>query len=338
LPHLKTIIAGGEPCPQALVQRWGRCRDFFNAYGPTEGTVTAPLHRCNVTDERDPPIGGPRDGVRVHVLDAAQEPVAEGEVGELYIGGAGVARGYLGRADWTASRFMPEPGIADGDRMYRTGDLVSRQATGRLEFVGRSDRQVKIRGTRVELGEVEAVLSSHPALLQVAAVVCDDRGDRRMVAYYREAVDGTTTSRDLRSWLGQRLPPQMLPSRFVPVAELPLAPSGKVDYSALSQPGVLAPSDGDMGETDKLSSPSVRPRMTAREAQLHSLWCAVIGLPPDELSIDDHFVEVGGDSVLSVRIADALETQGLSVRAQDLLDHGSIRRLAEAIDSRGEPR
>lgn len=326
LPHLRTIIAGGERCPGELVRRWGRGREFFNAYGPTEGTVTATLHRCAPNATGDPPIGAAREGVRLHVLGDDQRPAPVGATGELCIGGSGVARGYLHRADLTTSRFVPDPD-SSGGRLYRTGDLVRQRADGLLEFVGRSDRQVQIHGARIELGEIEAVLALHPNVTQVAATVGDDgAGAQRIVACFTHPRGDAPSPTTLRAWLRDRLPSQMLPWRYVPVATLPLNASGEIDYTALPPPSA---------QREPGAAPTEPPSLTPLEQLLHQLWCSVLGLSPRELSIDDPFVEVGGDSLLAVRIAERLDERGLPVRPQDLLDYPSIRRLAGVVATRG---
>ena len=183
LPALKTVVAAGEQCSAALAARWSQGRSFFNAYGPTEATVCATIAACSGSVATPPPIGVPIANTSAHVLDGDLRPAPEGVAGELYLGGVGVARGYLGRPGLTAERFVPDPFGPPGTRLYRTGDRVRRRADGNLQFLGRLDDQVKIRGVRVEPGEVEAVLAEHPAVRQAAVLAHDDGDDRRLMAY-----------------------------------------------------------------------------------------------------------------------------------------------------------
>ena len=330
LPKLRTLISGGERCHRDLVQRWISGREFFNAYGPTEGTVTAAIHRCEENEEFDPPIGKAREFVNLYVLDESGEIAADHEVGELYIGGTGVARGYLNQPELTASRFIADPFSAVAGRMYRTGDLVKRREDGVLDFVGRVDHQVKVRGFRVELGEIESLLVQHPAIEQAAAKLCEfSKNDRRIVAYYRSANGLPVLSEELRSWLGTQLPAYALPSHFVALDELPLMENGKVDYAALPVVDLASPANEHAGSNlPDLSN------LTSLQRMIHEIWCSVVGLSPAELSVDDHFIEVGGDSLLSVQIALHVAARGGTIRAQDIFDHPTIRELAEFIESR----
>ncbi len=233
LPEGMTLVAAGEACPGDVVARWSAGRELFNAYGPTEATVCAtlagplgaevsgaPREAPGAEVSGAPPIGRPIAGVRAFVLDEWLRPVPAGTAGELYLAGSGLARGYLGRAGLTAERFVPcpFPGVrGTGERMYRTGDLVRWTPAGDLIFAGRVDDQVKVRGFRVEPGEVEAALTAHPQVRQAAVVVREDRpGDRRLVAYVVPAGSGDVAGA-LREWLGERLPEFMVPSAVVAV-------------------------------------------------------------------------------------------------------------------------
>ena len=228
LPELTTLICAGEALPGPLADRWGAGRRLFNAYGPTEATVWATLAEVE-PGERRPPIGRPIRGARVVLLGPDRRPVAPGAVGELAIGGAGVARGYLGRPELTAERFVSDP-ERPGGRLYRTGDLARERPDGALEFLGRQDHQVKVRGIRVELDEVAAVLCEHPDVRDAVVVV--DAATPRLIGY---AVTGAD-ARVLRAFAAERLPEAMVPAAIVALPALPLSPSGKVDRAALPQP------------------------------------------------------------------------------------------------------
>ncbi|HZI16704.1 MAG TPA: amino acid adenylation domain-containing protein, partial [Myxococcus sp.] len=268
LPALRTVISGGEACSADVVARWGAGRRFLNTYGPTEGTVVATLTVCE-PDGRVPSIGRPLANVEAYVLDSGLEPVPVGVPGELYLGGVGVARGYLGRPALTAERFVPHPFSQEpGARLYRTGDRVRWRATGELDFLGRVDTQVKVRGFRIELGEVEAALSSHPAVREaVVAVREEGPTGKRLVGYAVPAPGQTLEVEALRQYLKERLPEYMVPSALVRLEALPLTPNGKVDRKALPAPDASAEARRDF----------VAPR-TPTEQVLAEQWSALLGV------------------------------------------------------------
>ncbi|WP_344535750.1 amino acid adenylation domain-containing protein, partial [Streptomyces albiaxialis] len=317
---LRTVVVAGEACSPDLVAQHRELLPqsvLANEYGPSEATVWTTGHLC--TDEvRGPvPIGTPIAGNTVYVLDGGLRPVAAGSVGELFVGGAGVARGYLGRGGLTAERFVPDPfSSVPGARLYRTGDLVRFGAEGALEFCGRVDEQVKIRGFRVELGEIEAVLRAAEGITDavVAAVPGPEGGEPRLAAYVVPE-DGTTAdTTSLRTWTGDRLPAHMVPAAVVPVDALPLSPNGKVDRRALPAPAWEA------DERDFVA-PS-----TEAERRLAEVWCQVLGL--ERIGVHDDFIGVGGDSIQSIQVVAKARRAGIRITPRQLFDHPTLAELA----------
>ncbi|MGW3045902.1 non-ribosomal peptide synthetase, partial [Kitasatospora sp. NPDC001159] len=316
LPRLSTLAVGGEPCPPALAAHWSAGRRLLNEYGPTEATVCAtvgePLDRAGTPA----PIGRPIANTRAYVLDSALRPVPPGVTGELYLAGAGLARGYLGRPGLTGERFVACPFEA-GERMYRTGDLVRWTAHGELEYVERTDDQVKLRGFRIELGEVEAALAAHPNVAQAAATVREDTpGDRRLTGYAvpASAVDGAA----LHAFLRERLPEHLVPAAVVVLDALPRTPNGKLDRKALPAPEYTA-------------GPAGRAPASAREELLALLFAEVLGLP--WVGADDSFFELGGHSLLASRLVGRIRTAlGTEVGVRDLFEAPSVAELARRLD------
>ncbi|HEY3110881.1 MAG TPA: amino acid adenylation domain-containing protein, partial [Chloroflexota bacterium] len=319
LPALTTLVVGGEPSAPDVVAFWASGRHFVNAYGPTETTV------CATVDEyasgRDLTLGRPLANMRVYVVDARMQPVPIGLAGELLIGGDGVARGYLDRPGLTAERFVPDPFAGrPGARLYRSGDLVRWRPDGRLEFLGRVDQQVKVRGFRIEPGEIESALAQHPDVREAAVVAREDRpGHRRLVAY----IVATDPARragatELRDHLGARLPEYMLPAAFVALDALPLTPNGKLDRRALPAPEVGA---------DDRAEPAVAPR-TPAEQTLAGVWADVLGRPVERVGVHDNFFELGGDSILSIQVIARAARAGLQLTPRQLFQHQTVAALA----------
>ncbi|HEY4575449.1 MAG TPA: amino acid adenylation domain-containing protein, partial [Thermoanaerobaculia bacterium] len=290
-PGLKALC-GGEALPPELARELlARTRELWNVYGPTETTVWSAAHRLTAADAAGPqpvPLGRCVANTEIYLLgrfEEGLEPVPAGAAGELYIGGEGLARGYLGRPELTAERFVPDPFAGrPGARLYRTGDLVRRRSRdGALEYLGRVDHQVKIRGFRIELGEIEAVLSAQPAVRECAVVVREDvPGDKRLVAYL--ALDtGLTGLEAVQSALRRQLPQYMVPSAFVMLPALPLTPNGKVNRRALPAP------DGERHEVE-----SSRERSPVEEL-LAGIWADLLGVA--RVEVRESFFELGGHSL-----------------------------------------
>jgi amino acid adenylation domain-containing protein len=357
LPELRTLVVAGEACSAELARIWKKGRYLVNAYGPTETTVCATMTECSHR-EGEPPIGKPIANTRVYLVDARMNPVPINVMGELYIAGVGLARGYLNRAGQTAERFLPDTFcLQPGMRIYKTGDLGRWLPGGEIEFLGRRDHQVKIRGFRIELGEIEARLAEHAAIKSAVALAHEDHhGDRRLVAYLvmrqisETAVDGEdgrndrtrnkqielwpstpkedetpieqdnhngSLAKSLRNHMGQYLPEYMTPSHFVVIEKLPLTPSGKVDRRALAQlrasplesaAGYVAPRD----ETERV---------------ITGIWQEALGR--EKVGIDDNFFDLGGHSLLIVRIHYKLrERFKKDVPIVDLFKYPTVRLLA----------
>ncbi|WP_375745201.1 non-ribosomal peptide synthase/polyketide synthase [Corallococcus interemptor] len=315
LPALTTVISAGEACPPEVARRWSRGRKLLNAYGPTEVTICASINDAVVPEA--PTIGRPFPNVRVYVVDARLRPVPVGVAGELLVGGPGVARGYGGRAELTAERFIPDPfGQEPGARLYRTGDVVRWRANGELEYLGRADDQVKLRGLRIELGEVESVLREHPAVKDAAAVVREDAGTRRLVAYVVSSGQDLQASQ-LREHLSRRLPQYMVPATFVALESLPLSSSGKLDRKALPAPDV-----GQLGT----ATPYEAPRNDI-ERTVAGIWQEVLNVP--RVGLHDGFFDLGGNSLSLVQIHSKLQgALGMQLPLVELFQHQSVAALA----------
>jgi amino acid adenylation domain-containing protein len=299
---LRHVICSGESLPFDLQQRFfARVQaQLHNLYGPTEAAIDVTHWPCQrQSSENVVPIGRPVANTQIYILDAQNAPLAPGSEGELHIGGVQVARGYWNRPELTAERFVPDPFSKEPDaRLYKTGDLARCRADGVHEFLGRIDHQVKIRGLRVEPGEIEAVLGGHPAVKQACVVArTDEPGQPVLVAYYVPAVDGAPSTSELRQCLRVRLPDYMIPSAFVELASMPLTPNGKVDRAALPAPQRKRP---------VLDQAYVEPR-DPLERHLAALWCEVLKL--DRVGIHDRFFELGGTSLQAARFINALQRE-----------------------------
>ncbi|CAL9567060.1 amino acid adenylation domain-containing protein [Streptomyces sp. enrichment culture] len=316
LPGLEVLAVGGEAMPGELADRWSRGRLLVNAYGPTETTVCATMSGP-LSGSATPPIGTGVDGSAVYVLDAFLRPVPDGVPGELYIGGAGLARGYWGRPGLTAERFVADPFGAPGARMYRSGDVVRRRADGQLEFIGRVDHQVKIRGFRIEPGEIEAALLALRGVRQAVVTVREDRpGSKRLVGYVVPE-DGTVLDpAALRAAVGEALPAHMVPAAVVPLDAIPVTVNGKTDTKALPDP-VWASDD----------TAYVAPR-DAVERVLAEVFASVLGV--ERVGVHDNFFELGGDSILSIQVVSRARRENVHLTSKDVFAHQTVAALAEA--------
>ncbi|MFI8424195.1 amino acid adenylation domain-containing protein [Streptomyces sp. NPDC085479] len=314
LPEGVTLVVGAEACSPELVDRWSPGRRMVNAYGPTESTVIA-TQTGALSGRIVPPMGGTVPGSRVRLLDDALRPVPPGVAGEIHLAGDGLARGYLGRPGLTAERFVADPYGPPGSRMYRTGDLARWTPDGDLEYLGRSDRQVKVRGFRIEPGEIESVLAGAPGVARVSVVVREDRpGVRQLVAYAVPADgDAVPDAGALRQRVRDALPPYMVPAAVVFLPDLPLTASGKLDQRALPAPRYVG-------------TASERAPRDEREAVLCGLFADLLGAT--DVGVDDSFFELGGDSIVAVRLASRAARAGIPLTPQDVFAHKTVAALA----------
>lgn len=325
LPSVHTILFAGEALPPALAARWTPGHHVGNAYGPTETTVCVTIAVVGEEDAAAPPIGPVLPGAAGCLLSDALTPVAEGAVGELYISGPKVGRGYLNRPGLTAARFVACPSGPPGARMYRTGDRVRMRPDGQLDFAGRTDDQIKFNGHRVELGELETVLGAHPAVVACAVGLRTDSPQvTRLVAYVVTSPSAPPRPEELRAHMRRSLPDFMVPSLYVPLPELPRLPNGKVDRGALPAPGRThgrpAPSP---------ATPVVRLQRSL-QGQIQEIWCEALVV--DSIDIDTGFIDAGGNSVLMVRVNELLKKRlGVEIALTDLLLYPTVRELAEHV-------
>jgi amino acid adenylation domain-containing protein/non-ribosomal peptide synthase protein (TIGR01720 family) len=326
---LRVMIVGGEALRREPALRWRSSSlsavRLLNAYGPTEATITATVLDVSAGAEipggHSVPIGRALAGRRAWVIDAAGDLAPVGLAGELCLGGGGLARGYLGRAGLTAERFAPDPFGEAGSRLYRTGDLARLLADGNLEFLGRLDEQVKVRGFRVEPGEIEAVLAVQGEVGASAVVAREDRpGERRLVAYVVGKEGRRPQPARLREHVRSKLPAHLVPAVFVVLESLPLAPGGKVDRRALPVP------EPDAEER----RPPVAPR-TVEEADLARIWSEVLGAA--SVGVEDNFFTLGGDSILSIQVVSRAREAGYLLTVKDLFRRQTIAELAEGMRS-----
>lgn len=322
--RVRRLIVGGEQLSTQLAREtwewFGQSVEIINEYGPTEATVGCVVYAFGPTDqEAVVPIGRPIQNTQVYALDQWLQPVPEGVVGELYIAGAGLAAGYLNRAELTAEKFVPNP-FSEGSRMYKTGDLVRRLSNETLQYMGRRDEQIKINGYRIELPEIVCQLSQHPQVREaLVRTEINKNGNPYLKAYYIPAPDRAKPDESaLRQYLARHLPHYMVPARFISIPSVPLTQNGKVAYAALAQ-------------WDETGVSSAVPRKVSEtEALLIRAWEAVLN--EKDLGPMDNFYELGGDSIKAVQIAARLREQGLSVRVEDILTYHTIEQISQRAE------
>ncbi|MBP7868054.1 MAG: amino acid adenylation domain-containing protein [Acidobacteria bacterium] len=319
---LECVISGGDVCDRATMDFWSETVALYNAYGPTEATVctTYSRHRRGLSNRN---IGKPLQNKKVYVLDRGRGPVPVGVYGELYIGGDGLARGYLHRPELTAERFVPNPFRSEAERsggrngtLYRTGDMVRWLPDGSLEFRERNDDQVKISGFRVELGEVESALAACPALSGCVASCREIAGRKVLVAHY--TAGAPVEAETLEAYLSSRLPYYMVPSCFVQLDRLPLSVSGKVDRKSLPEPVFRS-------GAESYAAPSGE-----AETRLCGLWQELLGL--ERVGARDDFFRLGGDSILAIQLCSRLRSAGFTVGVKDIFDHRTVGQLARHLE------
>ncbi|MEM7482390.1 MAG: amino acid adenylation domain-containing protein [Acidobacteriota bacterium] len=319
-PELRCVIVAGEACPASLVELHRRVTpeaELHNEYGPTEGTVWASVAELrSEAPGAAVPIGWAAPHAHLHLRDRNfGGPLPAGAPGELLIGGAGVARGYIGRPAETAARFVPDPWSgASGARLYRSGDRAWRRGDGALVFLGRSDRQVKVRGHRIEPAEIERLLGEHPKVRAAAVVTAGAAEELRLVAWVESAEVPSGLVEELRSWLVARLPEALVPSVITVAAALPRLPNGKLDRAALAE-----------REPEPARPLYVEPESEAERA-LAAIWGEVLGV--EEVGAEDNFFRLGGDSILTVRVRAAAAARGLEFSVQEVFNHPTVRELA----------
>ena len=315
-----TVLCGGERLPEELAEALRpRVKALWNMYGPTETTIWSAAGQVEVGPERTRvPIGPALANTDLHVLDPHLVPQPDGVPGEVWIGGAGLAEGYHGRAALTADRFRPHPAGPPGARIYRTGDLARRRPDGRLDFLGRLDDQVKVRGYRIELGDVEAALARHPAVAQAVAAVRSTAAGERLVGYVLPAPGAEPTVAELRAHLAQAVPDYMVPALFATLSAFPLTPNGKIDRRALPAPEQAATASGTVHEEP--DGPV--------ERTLAEIWVQLLGAP--KVGRRDDFFALGGDSLLVVRMVGAAAQAEIRLTAKQVFQHRTLAQLAAA--------
>ena len=327
LESLRSVIVAGEACPTELVRRHYDLLPhaiLFNEYGPTEATVWSTVCECDPrTIDRPIPIGRPIPNMQAYVLDKHLQPMPIGVAGELYIGGEGLARGYLRRAELTAEKFVPHP-FSDrrGARLYRTGDRVRFRREGHLEFLGRVDDQVKIRGFRIEPGEIEFALKACPSVREAVVIAGDDVVEgKRLIGYIVPDKQTHPTTNELRDFLKERLPEHMIPAVFVLLEQMPVTASGKPDRRALPAPDASRPT---------LAAPFVAPR-NEFEREIAEIWREVLRL--ERVGVNDNFFDLGGHSLLIIQVhGKLLDRLKKEFSVVDLFRYPTVELLARHLD------
>ena len=336
---LRVIVFGGEALNFSALRPWfarhgDRQPKLINMYGITETTVHVTYREVTASDAVGGDrsfIGVPIPDLQLHLLDENRQPVAVDQVGEIYVGGAGVARGYLNRPELNAERFLADPfSTIPGSRMYKSGDLARRLVDGEVEYLGRGDAQVKIQGFRIELGEVEAAVVRHQGIREARVIAhTDATGHKRLVAYFVPQAGADPSAREISEFLSGTLPPWMLPSVYLPIAAFPLTPNGKVDYAVLPAPTVGS------------ANVETGAKATDLETQVAGVWKAVLGA--EHVGLDDNFFDIGGTSLLLVTVHSKLQLLfNRKISIADLFGYTTVRTLSarlgqESEDGFGQP-
>jgi acyl-coenzyme A synthetase/AMP-(fatty) acid ligase/acyl carrier protein len=319
LPDLRIVGSGGDTLPASAVEAQ-QGRQLINLYGPSETTILATTHQAPPSGGGRLPLGTPISGARTYVLDQQLRPVAIGVTGELYIGGIGVSRGYLGQSATTSARFVADPFGDAGSRLYRTGDLVMWTPLGELDFAGRSDHQVKIRGFRVETTGVQHVLDGHGLVVESLVTATHPAGnERQLTAYVQQKPGAALTREDVRAYVRAVLPEYMVPTAVVLLDSFPLTTNGKVDRARLPDP---TRNDVVSGVYRAPSSPT--------ESSIAEVWRELLGVA--QVGADDDYVALGGDSILSLRMSSRLSTTfAVELTPRDIFDSPTIALLSDRI-------
>jgi amino acid adenylation domain-containing protein/thioester reductase-like protein len=322
LTTLRTIIIAGETCSAKLVADLILKYKVFNAYGPTETTICATIAKCTDGSHK-PPIGFPIANIQIYVLDHNLQQVPIGVPGELYIGGIGLARGYINNPKLTTEKFIPNPFTKKhNDRLYKTGDFVLYLSDGQLEFLERIDNQVKIRGFRIELGEIEAVMNQHSAIKEALVTTYEYIGDKRLIAYFTANKQNIPSTEELRSFIIKKLPNYMVPSTFILLDTLPLTANGKIDYNKLPAPEGTRPK-----LKDKLVAPC-----NPIEAHLARIWAKFLKV--DQVGIYDNFFDLGGNSLIGVQVLNELKnTLFVEIPLTCIFEYPTIAELSITVDA-----
>ncbi|MEJ8545006.1 amino acid adenylation domain-containing protein [Brevibacillus borstelensis] len=320
LSSVQKLVTAGSATTRALVDKWKDKVTYINAYGPTETTICATIWTANAdpadSGSASVPIGGPILNTRAFIVDEHLHLVPIGQVGELCVSGAGLARGYWNRPELTAEKFVDNP-LIPGEKMYRTGDLARWLPNGQIEYLGRIDHQVKIRGHRVEPGEIESLLLRHPAVRETAVIAREDHhGQAYLCAYY--VPEGDVTPAQLREYAAKELPAYMIPSYFVALEKMPLTPNDKIDRKALPEP-----------EREQSTGREYEPPRDEREQLLAAIWQEVLGL--ERIGIKDNFFECGGDSIKAIQASTRLHTAGWKLDMRDLFQYPTIEQVAPYV-------
>ena len=324
LPHLDFWVTSGESLPPETFRLFRAALPnctLLNLYGSSEVAADATCMELNGNAVSQIPIGKPIHNSQVYVLDDGMNLMPAGAKGELYVGGVGLARGYWNKADLTAEKFVPNPFRPDGERLYRTGDFGRWLPDGSLEYLSRRDRQVKLRGFRIELDEIEAVLRKHPKVAQAAVLVCNKNSDTQLVAFVVAQSAATLDIEDVGNYLSAKVPEYMLPSRFVALDEMPLTPSGKIDLEALRL--------HDVSGSDWMAK-YVAPRNEVEQI-IADIWAETLHL--ERVGVEDNFFRVGGHSLLAAQVISRLrKTFNIEVPLSAFFEAPTISRFTQRLN------